>query len=176
MNSLYDEFRVALHSVWTRRWLVLAVAWGICILGWLAIASIPNRYDSRARLLVDINEIIPADAQSGPYADRARIDIGPPDGNIGVVAADKAHLPPCPGTSERPAKDKRVGLIVEPHRRAYQDLFECHATRPRTGRIARQIVAKQRLALAGLCNDLVDRMNHQRRRPVVSRHGVPPPG
>lgn len=59
MNSLYDEFRVALHSVWTRRWLVLAVAWGICILGWLAIASIPNRYDSRARLLVDINEILP---------------------------------------------------------------------------------------------------------------------
>ena len=53
MTSLYDEFRVALHSVWTRRWLVLAVAWGICILGWLAIASIPNRYDSRARLLVD---------------------------------------------------------------------------------------------------------------------------
>lgn len=74
MNGLYDEFRVALHSVWTRRWLVLAVAWGICILGWLVIASIPNRYDSRARLLVDINEIIPADAQSGPYADRARID------------------------------------------------------------------------------------------------------
>ncbi|HMO74992.1 MAG TPA: chain-length determining protein [Sphingopyxis sp.] len=74
MNGLYDEFRVALHSVWTRRWLVLAVAWGICILGWLAIASIPNRYDSRARLLVDINEIIPADAQSGPYADRQRID------------------------------------------------------------------------------------------------------
>ena len=37
MNSLYDEFRVALHSVWTRRWLVLGVAWGICILGWLAI-------------------------------------------------------------------------------------------------------------------------------------------
>ncbi|APZ97108.1 chain-length determining protein [Sphingopyxis sp. QXT-31] len=74
MNGLYDEFRVALHSVWTRRWLVLGVAWGICILGWLVIASIPNRYDSRARLLVDINEIIPADAQSGPYADRARID------------------------------------------------------------------------------------------------------
>ena len=65
MNSLYDEFRVALHSVWTRRWLVLAVAWGICILGWLAIASIPNRYDSRARLLVDVNEILPDEAQMG---------------------------------------------------------------------------------------------------------------
>src|SRR3546814_4210801 len=65
MNSLYDEFRVALHSVWTRRWLVLAVAWGICILGWLAIASIPNRYDSRARLLVDVNQILPDDTPGG---------------------------------------------------------------------------------------------------------------
>ncbi|WP_188235804.1 XrtA system polysaccharide chain length determinant [Sphingopyxis sp. LK2115] len=72
MNSLYDEIRVALHSVWTRRWLVLAVAWGICILGWLAIASIPNRYDSRARLLVDVNEILPDEAQVG--GGRAQID------------------------------------------------------------------------------------------------------
>ena len=42
MNGLYDELRIALHSVWTRRWMVLAVAWGICILGWLMIAMIPN--------------------------------------------------------------------------------------------------------------------------------------
>jgi polysaccharide chain length determinant protein (PEP-CTERM system associated) len=74
MNSLYDEFRVALHSVWTRRWLVLAVAWGICILGWLAVASIPNRYDSRARLLVDINQILPDDAQGGPLGGRRQLD------------------------------------------------------------------------------------------------------
>ncbi|ALJ14476.1 XrtA system polysaccharide chain length determinant [Sphingopyxis macrogoltabida] len=74
MNSLYDEFRVALHSVWTRRWLVLGVAWGICILGWLAIASIPNRYDSRARLLVDINQILPDDGQAGSFGGNQQID------------------------------------------------------------------------------------------------------
>ncbi|WP_411339096.1 XrtA system polysaccharide chain length determinant [Sphingopyxis sp. J-6] len=74
MNSLYDEFRVALHSVWTRRWLVLGVAWGICILGWLAIASIPNRYDSRARLLVDINQILPDDGQAGSFGAGQQID------------------------------------------------------------------------------------------------------
>ncbi|OWQ95254.1 XrtA system polysaccharide chain length determinant [Sphingopyxis witflariensis] len=73
MNGLYDEFRVALHSVWTRRWLVLAVAWGICILGWLAVASIPNRYDSRARLLVDVNEILPDEVQAGSSG-RQQID------------------------------------------------------------------------------------------------------
>lgn len=74
MNGLYDEFRVAVHSVWTRRWLVLAVAWGICILGWLAVASIPNRYDSRARLLVDINQILPDDVQSGSMGGRPQLD------------------------------------------------------------------------------------------------------
>src|SRR3546814_7234740 len=74
MNGLYDEVRLAVHSVWTRRWLVLVVAWGICILGWLAVASIPNRYDSRARLLVEVNQILPDDAGVGPYSGGQQID------------------------------------------------------------------------------------------------------
>jgi polysaccharide chain length determinant protein (PEP-CTERM system associated) len=101
MNSLYDEFRVALHSVWTRRWLVLAVAWGICILGWLAIASIPNRYDSRARLLVDVNEILPDDAQIGgarPQIDQIRETLTSAR-NMEKVAATTGLLPA--GASER---------------------------------------------------------------------------
>ncbi|WP_033073693.1 XrtA system polysaccharide chain length determinant [Sphingopyxis sp. MWB1] len=73
MNGLYDEIRVMLHSVWTRRWLVLAVAWGVCILGWLAIASIPNRYDSQARLLVDVNQLLSDETQSG-FGGRRQID------------------------------------------------------------------------------------------------------
>lgn len=101
MNSLYDEFRVALHSVWTRRWLVLAVAWGICILGWLAIASIPNRYDSRARLLVDVNEILPDDAQAGggrPQLDQIRETLTSAR-NMEKVAATTGLLPA--GANER---------------------------------------------------------------------------
>lgn len=74
MNGLYDEIRVAVHSVWTRRWLVLAVAWGICILGWLAVASIPNRYDSRARLLVEVNQILPDDGTGGSFGGGQQID------------------------------------------------------------------------------------------------------
>ena len=27
MNGIYDEARVALHAIWTRRWLALAIAW-----------------------------------------------------------------------------------------------------------------------------------------------------
>lgn len=74
MNGLYDELRVALHSIWTRRWLALAVAWGLCVLGWLVVATIPNKYESRARLLVDINQILPESAQANPFSNKQQID------------------------------------------------------------------------------------------------------
>src|SRR3546814_17455265 len=89
-----SDLRVALHSVWTRRWLVLAVAWGICILGWLAIASIPNRYDSRARLLVDVNQILPDEAGGGrgPRIDQIRETLTSAR-NMETVTATTALLP-----------------------------------------------------------------------------------
>src|SRR5690606_18291383 len=35
---------------------------------------IPNRYDSRARLLVDVNQILPDEAQGGPLGGRRHLD------------------------------------------------------------------------------------------------------
>ena len=58
MNGLYDEIRVAVHSVWNRRWLALAVAWGLCLLGWLVVALIPNSYESQARVFVEMRSIL----------------------------------------------------------------------------------------------------------------------
>ena len=58
MNGLYDEFLIALHSVWNRRWLALAVAWGICLVGWLVVALIPNSYESKARISVEMQSIL----------------------------------------------------------------------------------------------------------------------
>ena len=58
MNSLYDEFRIAVHGVWNRRWLALAVAWGLCLLGWLVVALIPNSYESKARISVEMQSIL----------------------------------------------------------------------------------------------------------------------
>ena len=49
MNGLYDELRIAVHSVWNRRWLALAIAWGVCLLGWLVVSLIPASYESSAR-------------------------------------------------------------------------------------------------------------------------------
>lgn len=59
MTAIYEEIRIALHSVWRRRWLALAVAWAICVAGWLAISLIPNTYESRAKLLVKAQSLLP---------------------------------------------------------------------------------------------------------------------
>ncbi len=58
MNGLYDEFKIAVYSVWNRRWLALAVAWGLCLLGWLVVALIPNSYESKARISVEMQSIL----------------------------------------------------------------------------------------------------------------------
>ncbi|HEY5710629.1 MAG TPA: XrtA system polysaccharide chain length determinant [Allosphingosinicella sp.] len=59
MDGLYDQLRIALHQVWRRRWLAMAVAWSIAVLGWLVIALIPNSYESKARLFVQMQSILP---------------------------------------------------------------------------------------------------------------------
>jgi polysaccharide chain length determinant protein (PEP-CTERM system associated) len=58
MHELFDEVRAALYAVWHRRWIALGVAWGTCLLGWLVIAMIPNSYESKARIYVDVDDVL----------------------------------------------------------------------------------------------------------------------
>jgi polysaccharide biosynthesis transport protein len=59
MSSIWEEVRLALHGIWMRRWLALAVAWGVCLLGWLVVSMIPNNYESQARIFVDTKSLLP---------------------------------------------------------------------------------------------------------------------
>ena len=63
MNTLYDDVRSSLYSIWQRRWLALGVAWGVCLIGWLIVAMIPNTYQSQARIFVELYD--PLSAQVG---------------------------------------------------------------------------------------------------------------
>jgi polysaccharide chain length determinant protein (PEP-CTERM system associated) len=58
MSGLFDEIRIALHAIWRRRWLALGIAWAICLAGWLVVASIPNRYESQARISVQAQSLL----------------------------------------------------------------------------------------------------------------------
>ncbi len=74
MNGIYDEARLALHAIWTRRWLALAVAWGVCVAGWLVVSQIPSRYESRARVFVQMQTLLPAGLSGQPQDQNADID------------------------------------------------------------------------------------------------------
>jgi len=58
MNEVFEELRSALYSVWHRRWLALGVAWAVCLLGWLVVAMIPNSYESKARIYVELDDVL----------------------------------------------------------------------------------------------------------------------
>lgn len=58
MDELFDELRTALYTIWHRRWIALGVAWAVCLLGWVAVSLIPNSYSSRARIYVDVEDVL----------------------------------------------------------------------------------------------------------------------
>jgi polysaccharide chain length determinant protein (PEP-CTERM system associated) len=58
MSEIFDELRAALWSVWHRRWIAIGVAWGVCLAGWLVVSLIPNTYESKARVYVDVQDVL----------------------------------------------------------------------------------------------------------------------
>ncbi len=60
MNEVYAKFVSYLISIWRRRWYVVAISWFLCGAGWTFVASMPDKYESRARIYVD------ADSMLGP--------------------------------------------------------------------------------------------------------------
>ena len=66
MNAIIEEAREALWTVWNRRWLALAVAWGVCLLGWFVVAMIPNAYDSKTRIFVQLDDALAQQIGIGP--------------------------------------------------------------------------------------------------------------
>ncbi|MFD1950608.1 XrtA system polysaccharide chain length determinant [Sphingomonas arantia] len=74
MNGLYDEVKIALHSVWRQRWLALGVAWAVALLGWLIIALIPNSYESTARVQVQNQSMLSDTMGISPNDQQGDID------------------------------------------------------------------------------------------------------
>ncbi|WP_408589962.1 XrtA system polysaccharide chain length determinant [Novosphingobium sp.] len=70
MNTIFEEVRIALYSIWHRRWVALGVAWLVCLLAWLVVAGIPNSYESKARIFVQIDDVL--SDQIGIGGDRRR--------------------------------------------------------------------------------------------------------
>jgi len=47
-----------LHAAWRRRWMGVTVAWMVCGAGWLLVYTIPNQFESTARMFVDADAVL----------------------------------------------------------------------------------------------------------------------
>jgi len=57
-----DELRTLLRryglGAWRKRWIAIAMAWMVCVAGWVFVSTIPNQYEAGARLYVDSDAVL----------------------------------------------------------------------------------------------------------------------
>jgi polysaccharide chain length determinant protein (PEP-CTERM system associated) len=58
MDSVRTMLFQYLRAAWRRRWLGVVVAWLVCGVGWVGTYTIPNQFESNARLFVDADAIL----------------------------------------------------------------------------------------------------------------------
>jgi polysaccharide chain length determinant protein (PEP-CTERM system associated) len=58
MEELITQLLSSVRSIWKYRWLALAVMWLVGISGWLRVATLPDDYQSTARVFVDTQSIL----------------------------------------------------------------------------------------------------------------------
>jgi len=73
MTNIYEEIQIAVHGVWSRRWIALGIAWVLALLGWLVVALIPNSYESKARIFIEPQSILSA-SPANPLEDQQKLD------------------------------------------------------------------------------------------------------
>src|SRR5947207_10087229 len=58
MENLQVLVRQVLASAWRKRWMLVATAWAVCLVGWASVSTLPDTYESHARIYVDADAIL----------------------------------------------------------------------------------------------------------------------
>ncbi len=58
MGAIFTLIRRSLKAAWRRRWLGVAIAWVVCLLGWIGVSIMPNQYLASARLYVNTDAVL----------------------------------------------------------------------------------------------------------------------
>lgn len=58
MTDLRTQLLAQLRAIWRRRWYIALVAWLFCVLGWLTILALPDRFESKTRIYVDTTSLL----------------------------------------------------------------------------------------------------------------------
>jgi polysaccharide chain length determinant protein (PEP-CTERM system associated) len=52
------KVRGELRRYWRRRWLILAISWGLSAIGWFAVMVLPDRYEAMTRIYVETDNLL----------------------------------------------------------------------------------------------------------------------
>jgi polysaccharide chain length determinant protein (PEP-CTERM system associated) len=58
MQELFAQLLLFLRGAWRHRWPALAVAWLVAIVGWAAVALVPDEFESRTQVYVDTESLL----------------------------------------------------------------------------------------------------------------------
>lgn len=58
MDELLQQAVAILRATWRRRWVGVAVAWAVAVVGAIAVARFPERYEASARIYVDTQSVL----------------------------------------------------------------------------------------------------------------------
>jgi polysaccharide chain length determinant protein (PEP-CTERM system associated) len=58
MEELLQQAVAILRATWRRRWIGVAVAWAVAVVGAVVVARFPERYEASARIFVDTQSIL----------------------------------------------------------------------------------------------------------------------
>ena len=58
MGELIAQLLVYAKGTWKYRWVSVAVAWTVAVLGWFFVYQMPNNYQASARIYVDTQSIL----------------------------------------------------------------------------------------------------------------------
>lgn len=58
MTTIQEQIMTTLYGVWRKRWWAVVTAWLVCLVGWAFVATVPNSYQSSARILVETGSIL----------------------------------------------------------------------------------------------------------------------
>ncbi|MGH8488500.1 MAG: XrtA system polysaccharide chain length determinant [Gammaproteobacteria bacterium] len=58
MDEMLEDAKIYLRMVWRHRWMALICAFVVCLIGWVGVAIVPNKYQSIAVLYVEKTSLL----------------------------------------------------------------------------------------------------------------------
>lgn len=58
MQEILEQILIYLRGIWNKRWYAMAIAWVICIIGWITVYNMPDQYQTRARIYIDTQSLL----------------------------------------------------------------------------------------------------------------------